>query len=63
MTGQGELFPVIEIDDDLLEKICRVLKIDYEELFYSEVWRWPEVDEFVCDAIRDYMRRYVKEGL
>ena len=35
MKDQGELFPVIEIEDDLLEKICQLLKIDYSELYDS----------------------------
>jgi hypothetical protein len=61
MEGQSELFSVIEIEDDLLLKICRVLGIDKNEI-YDDPYNMYAIDQFVCDSIRDYMRRYTLDS-
>jgi hypothetical protein len=61
MEGQSELFSVIEIEDDLLLKICQVMGIGWDEL-YDDPHNMYAIDQFVCDAVKDYMRRYTLDS-
>ena len=60
MMGQGELFGVLEIEDPLIPKICKILGFRAEDLV-DNVELYYEIDDFVCDSVRDYIRRYWNE--
>ena len=60
MIGQGELFSVVDVEDDLVLKICKILGYPNPDPAFD--WDlYGEIDDFVCDAVRDYIRRYWNE--
>jgi hypothetical protein len=61
MIGQGKLFSVIEFDGDLLSRVAEIIGLNPEYWGIDDPYEWEMMDEFIADAIRDYIRRYWDE--